>query len=123
MSFDRHRFGEISRAVNVTAERERGFVSKQLRENDGRERRQRLRLIGKNERNVGILVPVFKIAAADENDKSTPRADFADVSRRLQSFVYEEVFLFPAQVSNYFFHFRVEVTAYVYSSFIYGYAP
>ena len=38
----------------------------------------------------------------------------------IQTFVYQEIFLFPAQVGNYFLHFRIEVVTYVYGSFIYG---
>ena len=35
----------------------------------------------------------------------------------IQSFVYQEVFLFPAQVGHHFLHFRVEVTAHVHGGF------
>ena len=36
----------------------------------------------------------------------------------IQSFVYQEVFLFPAQVRHYFLYVRVEVAAYVYSCLV-----
>ena len=38
----------------------------------------------------------------------------------IQTFVDQEIFLFPTQIGNYLLYFRIEVTAYVYGSFVYG---
>ena len=38
----------------------------------------------------------------------------------IQTFVYQEIFLFPSQVSHYLFHARIEIMANIYRSLING---